>query len=156
VVVTLIQPAAIDTQFLDHSRTYLGVTPSHPSPVYDARVVANAIVECCQAPHRNLRVGGAAKMFTSMEKMAPGLDDRMKERTVFDQSMSDRPKEPGDDTLWRPRSGNVRRERQLPQGEAAEHVHHRSAAPDGDVLWRGGAGFGHRDGAHAARRLSAD
>lgn len=107
VIVTLIQPAAIDTQFLDHARTYLGVTPSHPAPVYDAKIVADAIVACCASKHRNLRVGGAAKLFTAMEKTAPRLGDLMKERTVFDETMSDRPKSPGDDTLWRPRAGDV-------------------------------------------------
>jgi short-subunit dehydrogenase len=107
IVVTLIQPAAIDTQFLDHSKTYLGVKPSHPAPVYDAKIVAEAIAACCESKHRNLRVGGAAKMFTAMEKTAPRLGDLMKERTVFDETMSDRPKSHDDDTLWEPRSGDV-------------------------------------------------
>jgi short-subunit dehydrogenase len=105
--VTLIQPAAIDTQFLDHSKTYLGVVPSHPAPVYDARIVANAILDCCEHPRRNLRIGGGAKLFTAMEKVAPRLGDRMKERVVFDETMSDRPKGPDEDTLWEPRSGDV-------------------------------------------------
>ena len=107
VVVTLIQPAAIDTQFLDHSKTYLGVVPNHPAPVYDAKIVANAILECAESPHRNLRVGGAAKLFTAIEKVAPRIGDKMKERIVFDDSMSDQPKGPDGDTLWEPRSGDV-------------------------------------------------
>jgi short-subunit dehydrogenase len=107
VVVTLIQPAAIDTQFLDHSKTYLGVVPNHVPPVYDARVVANAILACAEKPHRNLRVGGASKMFTSVEKIAPRLGDKMKERIAFDGSMTDKPKDSDADTLWRPRSGDV-------------------------------------------------
>ncbi len=107
VIVTLIQPAAIDTQFLDHSKTFLGVVPSHPKPVYDARIVADAIVACCESHHRNLRVGGAAKLFTATEKIAPRLGDKMKERTVFDETMTDRPKGPNEDTLWEPRVGDV-------------------------------------------------
>jgi short-subunit dehydrogenase len=107
VVVTLIQPAAIDTQFLDHSKTYLGVVPNHVPPVYDAKVVAEAILECAESPHRNVRVGGAAKLYTSIEKVAPTLGDKMKERTAFDGSMTNTPKGPDDDTLWQPRSGDV-------------------------------------------------
>jgi short-subunit dehydrogenase len=107
IVVTLIQPAAIDTQFLDHSKTYLGVVPNHVPPVYDARVVADAILECAQSPHRNLRVGGAAKMFTVTEKVAPRLGDKVKERMAFDGSMTDKPKGPAGDTLWSPRPGDV-------------------------------------------------
>jgi short-subunit dehydrogenase len=107
VIVTLIQPAAIDTPFLDHSKSYLGVAPSHPKPVYDPRIVADAILACCESRHRNLRVGGASKLFTATEKIAPRVGDKLKERTVFDETMTDRPKGPNDDTLWEPRSGDV-------------------------------------------------
>jgi len=107
IVVTLIQPAAIDTQFLDHSKTYLGVVPNHMPPVYDAKVVADAILACAETPHRNLRVGGAAKLFTSIEKVAPRVGDKMKERMAFDGSMTDNPKGPEGDTLWSPRPGDV-------------------------------------------------
>jgi len=107
VVVTLIQPAAIDTQFLDHSKTYLGVTPNHAAPVYDPKIVANAILACAESPHRNLRVGGAAKLFTTIEKVAPRIGDKLKQRVAFDHSMSDQPKGPDGDTLWEPRPGDV-------------------------------------------------
>ena len=89
-------------------KTYLGVVPSHPAPVYDAKIVADAILTCAESPHRNVRVGGAAKMFTAMEKVAPSLGDKFKERVAFDESMSGTPKGPDDDTLWEPRAGDVR------------------------------------------------
>ena len=108
VVITLIQPAAVDTPFLDHAKTYLGVVPSHPAPVYDAQIVAEAILACAETPHRNLRVGGAAKLFTSIEKIAPSLGDKLKEWVAFDDSMSGTPKGPDDDTLWEPRAGDLR------------------------------------------------
>ena len=63
---------------------YLGVEPKHVPPVYAPEIVADAILACAESPHRNLRVGGAAKMFTMMEKVAPSLGDRIKERTAFD------------------------------------------------------------------------
>lgn len=107
VLVTLIQPAAIDTPYPEHAMNYLGVEPTHMPPVYAPEVVAEAIIACAQSPHRNLRVGGAAKMFTMIEKTAPVLGDRMKERTAFEGSRTTKPPK-DDDTLYAPRPGDGR------------------------------------------------
>ena len=107
VAVTLIQPAAIDTPYPQHAMNHLGVEPKHAPPVYAPEIVADAILACAQSPHRNLRVGGAAKMFTMIEKVAPSLGDRLKERTAFDGQMTDEaPRD--DDTLYSPRPGDGR------------------------------------------------
>ena len=107
IAVTLIQPAAIDTPYPEHAMNYLGVEPKHVPPVYAPEIVADAILACAESPHRNLRVGGAAKMFTMIEKVAPSLGDRMKERTAFDgQKMDEAPRD--DDTLFAPRPGDGR------------------------------------------------
>jgi NAD(P)-dependent dehydrogenase (short-subunit alcohol dehydrogenase family) len=109
VSVTLIQPAAIDTPYPEHAMNYLGVEPKHVPPVYAPEIVADAILACAEAPHRNVRVGGAAKVFTMVEKVVPALGDRMKERTTFDGSRTDEaPRD--DDTLYspRPNDGRVR------------------------------------------------
>ena len=106
VSVTLIQPAAIDTPYTEHAQNYLMAEPKHAAPVYDPELVADAILECAEHPHRNLRVGGGAKMFTMMEKVAPGLADRMK-LSHFDQMHSDRPPRHRA-TLHRPRAGDGR------------------------------------------------
>ena len=105
--VTLIQPAAIDTPYPEHAMNYLGVEPKHAPPVYAPEIVADAILACAESPRRNLRVGGAAKLFTAMEKVAPSLGDRMKEMTAFDQQRTDEaPLD--DDTLYSPRPGDGR------------------------------------------------
>jgi NAD(P)-dependent dehydrogenase (short-subunit alcohol dehydrogenase family) len=105
--VTLIQPAAIDTPYPEHAMNYLGVEPKHAPPVYAPEIVAEAILSCAESPRRNLRVGGAAKMFTAIEKVAPGVGDRMKEMTAFDQQRTDEaPRD--DDTLYSPRPGDGR------------------------------------------------
>ena len=107
VAVTLIQPAAIDTPYPEHAMNHLGVEPKHAPPVYAPEIVADAILACAQSPHRNLRVGGAAKVFTMIEKVAPSLGDRMKERTAFDSQKTDEaPRD--DDTLYSPRPGDGR------------------------------------------------
>jgi len=111
--VTLIQPAAIDTPYPEHAMNYLGVEPKHMPPVYAPEIVADAILACAQSPHRNLRVGGAAKMFTAMEKIAPTLGDKFKEKTAFDGSRTDEaPRD--DDTLYHPRPNDGRVRGQYP------------------------------------------
>jgi NAD(P)-dependent dehydrogenase (short-subunit alcohol dehydrogenase family) len=106
VVVTLIQPAAIDTPYAEHARNYLASEPQPVPPVYATEVVADAILTCAQSPHRNLRVGGAAKIFTAMEKVAPGLNDRMK-MSHFEGQHSDRPPR-DEDALFAPHPGDGR------------------------------------------------
>ena len=107
VAVTLIQPAAIDTPYPEHAMNYLGVEPKHMPPVYAPEIVADAILACAESPHRNLRVGGAAKLFTMIEKTAPSIGDRMKERIAFDgQKTDEAPRD--DDTLFAPRPGDGR------------------------------------------------
>ena len=106
VSVTLIQPAAIDTPYTEHGLNLMDVEPRHMPPVYKPEIVAEAILACAERPHRNLRVGGAAKMFTVMEKVAPGLADRQKMSAFAAQRADEPPKD--DDTLWAPRAGDVR------------------------------------------------
>lgn len=106
VVVTLIQPAAIDTPYPAHARNYLESEPKHQGPVYAPEIVADAILSCAEHPRRNLRVGGGAKMYTSLEKVAPAIADRMK-LSAFDAQQTGRP---GHRTgaLFAPVSGDLR------------------------------------------------
>jgi NAD(P)-dependent dehydrogenase (short-subunit alcohol dehydrogenase family) len=106
IVVTLVQPAAIDTPYPEHARNYLATEPKHVPPVYHPNIVAGAILSCAVRPHRNLRVGGAAKMFTMTEKLAPRLADRMK-MSHFEGQHADLPPR-DDDTLFEPRPGDGR------------------------------------------------
>jgi short-subunit dehydrogenase len=106
VQVTLIQPAAIDTPYPQHAMNHLATDPTHEPPVYAPEVVARAIVTCAHSPHRNLRVGGSAKMYTVMEKVAPRLADRMKHRSIEAQQSGEPVRD--DDTLFAPRPGDAR------------------------------------------------
>jgi short-subunit dehydrogenase len=105
IVVTLVQPAAIDTPYPEHAKNYLGVEAKHQPPVYAPEIVANAILTCAEESHRNVRVGGSAKMFTVMEKVAPGIADRFKEKTSFSGQRGDAPP-PAEDTLHAPHAGD--------------------------------------------------
>jgi NAD(P)-dependent dehydrogenase (short-subunit alcohol dehydrogenase family) len=90
IIVTLIQPSAIDTPYPEHARNYLPSDPKQEAPVYKPEVVADAILACAEKPHRNLRVGGSAKVYTAIEKVAPGLADKQK-MASFEAQLSDRP-----------------------------------------------------------------
>jgi NAD(P)-dependent dehydrogenase (short-subunit alcohol dehydrogenase family) len=90
IIVTLIQPSAIVTPYPEHARNYLPSDPKQEAPVYKPEVVADAILACAEKPHRNLRVGGSAKVYTAIEKVAPGLADKQK-MASFEAQLSDRP-----------------------------------------------------------------
>jgi len=107
VSVTLIQPAAIDTPYPEHAKTYLGVEPTQQPPVYAPEVVARAILRSAEHPERNVLVGGGAKLLNAVERYAPRLGDRFKEATAFEGQRTDQPVR-DDDTLFRPRPGDAR------------------------------------------------
>jgi short-subunit dehydrogenase len=75
--VTLILPAGINTPFFNHARSKLGVKPMPPPPVYAPELVAESIVSAAQHPQRDIYVGGASMLFTLLERISPGLSDRM-------------------------------------------------------------------------------
>ncbi len=109
VSITLIQPAAIDTPYPEHARNYLGFEAKHMPPVYAPEVVGRTILRCAEKPARNVLVGGSGKVFSTSEKFAPRLFDRLKEATGFAGQQTDRPAV-SEDTLYHPRpdDGRVR------------------------------------------------
>ena len=60
--VVLILPSSINTPFFDHARSKLGTLPAPIPPVYDPRVVAEAIVHAAEHGGREIVVGGAGKL----------------------------------------------------------------------------------------------
>jgi NAD(P)-dependent dehydrogenase (short-subunit alcohol dehydrogenase family) len=107
VSVTLIEPSAINTPYTEHAKNYMDVEPKHQPPVYAPELVANAILHCASHPHRTVRVGGGAKAFAFIEKVAPALGDRSKVATTFEGSRSNEPAH-HEDTLFAPRPGAPR------------------------------------------------
>lgn len=104
VSVTLIKPTSIDTPYTRHARNLLEEKePSVPPPVYSPRVVARAILHCCEHPKRELVVGGGGLMLSKMGKLSPRLTDRYMEATMFRQQKRDEPHKGARDTLHRSR-----------------------------------------------------
>jgi NAD(P)-dependent dehydrogenase (short-subunit alcohol dehydrogenase family) len=107
VSITLVQPAAIDTPYTGHAKNYLGVEPKQMAPVYAPEVVADAILHCAENPERDLLVGGSGKVFSSAEKHAARVFDRLKGATGFTGQQTDIPAR-GNDTLYQPLPGDVK------------------------------------------------
>jgi NAD(P)-dependent dehydrogenase (short-subunit alcohol dehydrogenase family) len=107
VAVVLVKPAAIDTPYPEHAGNHLGVEPKHQAPVYAPDLVAAAILDAAERPRRDVKVGGSAKVFTTLETFAPRLADKFKQATSFTGQRSDQPAH-SESTLYAPRAGDGR------------------------------------------------
>lgn len=77
VSVTLVRPAAINTPYADHAKSFLKKgEPSLPAPIYDVSIVAKAILKAAESPQRDAYIGFASRAFTIMETLAPKLTDK--------------------------------------------------------------------------------
>lgn len=73
--VTNIMPASINTPLFSSARTKLGAKPAPLPPVYDPRIVTEAILYAAEHPIRDMAVGGAAKAIIATQAIAPALLD---------------------------------------------------------------------------------
>lgn len=105
VSVTLIKPAGINTPYPQHAKNYTDRELTLPAPVYAPEEVANAILHAAAHPERDMFVGGASKMFSSMNKYAPGVVDWVNEKMMTDQQLRDEPAHHRDGALHQPGEG---------------------------------------------------
>lgn len=105
VSVTLIKPAAIHTPYPEHARNYMDAPPRLPAPIYDPRLVADAILFACETPRRHLYVGGGGYAISAAGRLAPRLTDKVMEAVgISTQQMPDDPGDPKKrDNLYQPR-----------------------------------------------------
>ena len=73
--IAVIKPASIDTPFFKHARSRMETAPKPIPPVYDASLVAEAILHAAVHPIRDLPVGGASAALSALEKVSPRLLD---------------------------------------------------------------------------------
>ena len=91
VSVTLIRPTAIDTMFVEHAKNDMEVEPQLPPPLYSPEVVAEAILEAAQYPHRDIYVGANAKIASLMLTISPRGSDYYLRKTAFASQRTQRP-----------------------------------------------------------------
>ena len=99
--VTLVKPASIDTPLFDKARSLMEVEPQPVPPVYAPDLVARAILDCAQKPHRDVEVGGMGKAMSIFNTVAPRLTDLALERSGFRAQKTDKPLEGRSDNLHR-------------------------------------------------------
>ena len=89
VAVTLVKPAGINTPYTEHAKNYMDKAATLPPPVYEPEEVAYAILKAAVKPYRDIMVGGAAKMMSSMNKIVPSAVDWINERMMGDMQQKD-------------------------------------------------------------------
>lgn len=107
--ITLILPAGINTPLFNHARSKLGVKPMPVPPVYTPELAAHAIVNAAQNPQRDVYVGGAGFLFWLLQRLSPGLLDKLMitNKAMFRLQMTDEPDD-GQDNLFQPVGGTGR------------------------------------------------
>lgn len=111
VKVTLIMPSGINTPLFDHARSKTGLKPRPVAPVYEPELVARAIVSAAASPQRDITVGGGGFMLGLINKISPGLLDRiMTTGGMFFRMQLTKQPASGRDNLFHhsPGSGRVR------------------------------------------------
>lgn len=105
VSVTLIKPAGIDTPYPQHAKNYTDRELTLPPPVYMPEEVAMAILEAAVNPHRDIMVGGGAKLMSSLNKRIPGVMDWVNSKIISKQQLRDEPAKHREGALHRPGEG---------------------------------------------------
>lgn len=72
---TFVKPSSIDTPLFEKARTYLGVVPRPPPPIYAPELVARAILHAAEHNERDVFVGGAAKALSMGQRLSPKVVD---------------------------------------------------------------------------------
>jgi len=74
--VVLIMPSSMNTPLFNFARSKLGVQPMPVPPVYEPRVVAEAVCHAAEHGGREIVVGGWGKLLTAAQWLSPTLLDR--------------------------------------------------------------------------------
>ncbi|SRR6266508_155889 len=103
VAVVDVLPSSINTPLFEHARSKLGVLPRPIPPVYEPRVVAQAIVAAAQRPVREVYAGFAGRALAAAQRVSPALVDwyLLGPGRIVDSQRTDRP-DNGQDNLYQP------------------------------------------------------
>jgi short-subunit dehydrogenase len=104
--VVLVLPASINTPLFARARSKLGVKPRPIPPVYDPRVVTEAILSSCVRPQRQVYAGQAGRALAILERFSPRLLDwwMLQGGRMFRKQVTDVPT-PAEDNLFKPVPG---------------------------------------------------
>jgi short-subunit dehydrogenase len=97
--VTLIKPAGINTPYTEHAKNYTDHELTLPPPVYEPEEVANAILHAAVHPNRDIYVGSASKLMSSLNKHIPSVVDWVNEKFMIDMQLRDERAQLREDSL---------------------------------------------------------
>jgi short-subunit dehydrogenase len=91
--VVVVLPSSINTPLFNFARSKMGVLPMPVPPVYEPRVVAQAICHAAEHGGREIVAGGWGKLLILAQRLSPTLLDRymLQDGRSFQQQMTDRP-----------------------------------------------------------------
>ncbi|MCG7599382.1 SDR family oxidoreductase [Halomonas sp. McH1-25] len=127
VAVTLIKPGSIATPYPEHAQNYMAEESTLPPPLYDPRVVAEAILHCAVHPHRDMFVGGGGKMISALGQFAPRLADKIMEATAVKQQKSENSERHQHFGLHTPARGDLRETTSYPSHVSKSSIYTRSS-----------------------------
>lgn len=117
--VTNIMPSGINTPFFNNARTKLGVKPTALRPIYQPKLVADAIVYAAEHPVPEITVGGGGLLFALTKRYAPILTDTFLSLAGFSGQKTSEPKSARAKTnLFKPVKGEDRIE-----GDFSDRAH---------------------------------
>jgi NAD(P)-dependent dehydrogenase (short-subunit alcohol dehydrogenase family) len=97
----LVLPGGINTPQFDRGRQKLGLRPQPVPPIYQPEVVAEAVLHCCERPHRELPVTWGAQKLLWGQKLSPRAGDLVLLRNGWKGQTTGEPKPVGSpDNLW--------------------------------------------------------
>jgi short-subunit dehydrogenase len=104
--VVLILPSSINTPLFTFARSKMGVLPMPVPPVYEPRVVAQAICHAAEHGGREIVAGGWGKLLIVAQRLSPSLLDRymLQGGRSFEQQKTDQPDDRRDN-LFEPSTG---------------------------------------------------
>ncbi|WP_114783170.1 SDR family oxidoreductase [Botryobacter ruber] len=105
VSVTLIKPAGINTPYPEHAKNYTDQELTLPPPVYEPEEVANAILYAATHPKRDIYVGGASKLMSTLNKVVPGVVDWVNQNFMTEMQLKDKPARHKEGGLHKPGKG---------------------------------------------------
>lgn len=83
VSITTILPASMNTPLFEKARTKIGVEPEPVPPIYDAKMLAKAIVYAATHPVREMIVGDAGYLINFVNRISPRLAHSVMSATGF-------------------------------------------------------------------------
>ena len=94
VSVTLIKPAAINTDFAHHARNYGDREPMLPPPLYAPKEVAHGILHAAEHPKRDVYIGGAGRFMSLLNRTVPALMDQFSKLLILMSFRNEPPRQP--------------------------------------------------------------